>query len=84
MGAISEPIAIENGQRMLVLQVKSRTPFDEEAYQRQRAELRDQLLGTWRDAYFQDYIRRVTEDLEKSGRIRINNQAVDQVTGAAD
>jgi hypothetical protein len=81
VGGISTPISIENGGRMLVLQVKSRTPFDEEAYKRQRSDLRDQLLGSWRDAYFQDYIRRVTEDMEKSGRIRVNSRAIDQVTG---
>ncbi len=81
VGGVSAPISIENGNKVLVLQVKSRTPFDEEAFKKQRAEIRDRMLGMWRDSYFRDYIRRITDDLEKAGKIRINSQAIDQVTG---
>jgi len=81
VGGISAPIPIEGGNREIVLQVKSRTPFDEEAFNKQKAELRTRLLSVLREAYFQDYIRQVTDGLEKSGKIRINTRAVDQVTG---
>ncbi len=81
VGGVSAPISIEDGSKFLVLQVKSRTPFDEEAFKKQRTELRDRMLGMWQDSYFRDYIRRVTDDLEKAGKIRINSQAIDQVTG---
>ncbi len=81
VGGVSTPISIENGSKLLVLQVKSRTPLDEEAFKKQRTELRDRMLGMWRDAYFRDYIRRVTDDLEKAGKIRINSEAIDLVTG---
>lgn len=82
VGGVSAPIPIEGGNREIVLQVKSRTPFDEAAFGKQKAELRNRLLSTLRDAYFQDYIRRVTESLEKSGKIRINTRAVEQMTGS--
>ena len=81
VGGISAPIPIEGGNREIVLQVKSRTPFDEEAFNKQKAELRTRLLSVLREAYFQDYIRQVTDGLEKSGKIRINTRAIDQVTG---
>lgn len=81
-GGVSAPIPIEGGNREIVLQVKSRTPFDEEAFSKQKGELRNRQLSMLRDAYFQDYIRRVTESLEKSGKIRINTQAVEQMTGS--
>jgi peptidyl-prolyl cis-trans isomerase D len=82
VGGISTPIPIEGGKREIVLQVLSRTPFDEEAFNKQKGELRNRLLTTLREAYFQDYIRQATEGLEKSGKIRINTRAVDQVTGS--
>ena len=82
VGGVSAPILIEGGNREIVLQVMSRTPFDEEAFNKQKGELRDRLLSAMREAYFQDYIRQVTEGLEKSGKIRINSRAVDQVTGS--
>jgi peptidyl-prolyl cis-trans isomerase D len=82
VGGISAPIPIDGGKRELVLQVMSRTPFDEAAFNKQKGELRNRLLTTLREAYFQDYIRQATEGLEKSGKIRINTRAVDQVTGS--
>ena len=82
VGGVSAPISIQGGSRELVLQVMSRTPFDEEAFNKQKAELRSRMLMSLREAYFQDYIRRVTDDLEKSGKIRINTRAVEQMTGS--
>jgi peptidyl-prolyl cis-trans isomerase D len=82
VGGVSAPISIQGGSRELVLQVTSRTPFDEEAFNKQKAELRSRMLMSLREAYFQDYIRHVTDDLEKSGKIRINTRAVEQMTGS--
>jgi hypothetical protein len=62
-----------------VLQVKSRSPFDESAFQKQKSELRTKLLQSSQDAYFEDYIRRVTEELEKGGKIRINPDAIEKM-----
>ncbi len=31
------------------------------------------------DMYFQEYIRRVTEGLEKDGKIKVNPKALDQL-----
>jgi peptidyl-prolyl cis-trans isomerase D len=82
VGSVSAPITLEANAKVAVMQVKTRTPFDEEAFKNQRADLRSRLLSRWQDAYFQEYIRRVTESLEKSGKIRINSRALDQVAGA--
>ncbi len=80
-GAVSAPIPLDGGVKLAVLQVKTRTPFDEAAYKTQKPQLRSRLLGMWQDAYFQDYIRRVTDGLEKAGKIRINPRALEEVAG---
>jgi peptidyl-prolyl cis-trans isomerase D len=80
VGSISAPIELDGGNKIAVLQVKSRTPFDEAAFNKQKNEIRDRILGNQQDSYFQEYIRRVTEGLTKEGKIRINPKAVEQVT----
>jgi peptidyl-prolyl cis-trans isomerase D len=79
VGAVSNPVSLDGGKRAAVLQVKSRTPFDEAAYEKRKSELRERILSTLRDAYFQEYVRRVQQDLEKAGKIRINQRALEQV-----
>jgi peptidyl-prolyl cis-trans isomerase D len=81
VGGISGPITVSGGNQVAVLQVKSMTPFDEAAFAKQKPILQDSALGLAREAYFQEYIRRITDDLQKAGKIRINSQALDQVTG---
>ena len=80
-GGVSGPIPIGGGKQMAVLQVKTLTPFNEAEYAKQRANLQDSALGMAKDAYFQEYLRRITDNLQKAGKIRINTQAMDQVTG---
>jgi len=80
-GSVSAPITLEGGTRVAVLQVKSRSGFDEAEYLKQKGQIRDRVQNMWKDVYFQEYIRRITETLEKSGKIRINQRAIDQVTG---
>ncbi len=79
VGSVSGPIQLDGGKRVAVLQVKSRTPFDESAFNAQKNGIRNRILLNLQDQYFQEYIRRVTQDLEKAGKIRINPQAVDQL-----
>jgi peptidyl-prolyl cis-trans isomerase D len=79
IGSVSAPIQLDGGNRMAVLQVKSRTPFDEAAFNKQKSDIRDRLLTGAQNPYFQEYIRRVTEDLEKAGKIRINPKAIEQL-----
>jgi hypothetical protein len=76
-GSVSEPLQLLDNET--VLQVKSRSPFDEAAFQAQKTSLKTQLLQSSQDAFFQDYVRRVTEDLEKAGKIRINAKVLDEV-----
>jgi len=79
VGSISAPIELDGGNKIAVLQVKSLSPFDEAAFNNQKNQLRDRLLGYQQDSYFQEYIRRVSDDLTKEGKIRINPKAVEQV-----
>ena len=79
-GGVSAPQSVY--ENTAVFQVKARTPFDETAFQKEKAELRSRMLQALRDPYFQDYVRRVTEDLEKAGKIRINPKAIDQVAAS--
>ena len=79
IGAGSAPISLERGNHVAVLQVKSRSDFNEAEFQKQKGDLRNKMLGSWKEAYFQQYIRQITESLEKSGKIRINSRAVDQM-----
>jgi len=74
-GGVSAPLPLLDN--VVVMQVKSRTPFDEAAFQKQKTQLREKLLQSTQEPYFQDYIRKVTEDLEKAGKIKVNPKALD-------
>jgi peptidyl-prolyl cis-trans isomerase D len=78
VGGISAPKPIYGN--MAVFQVKSRTPIDESAYKKEKGELRMKLLQSLREPYFQDYIQRAMEGLEKSGKIRVNPKAVERAS----
>ncbi len=77
-GTVSTPQSLLDN--MVVFQVKSRSPFDESAYQKEKPELRKRMLQSNQDLYFQDYIRNITEDLEKAGKIRINPKAIERAS----
>ena len=74
---MSSPVPLS--ENAAVLQVKSRSPFDETAFQQGKAELKAKLLKSSQDIYFQDYVRRIYEELEKAGKIRINTKSLDEV-----
>jgi peptidyl-prolyl cis-trans isomerase D len=76
-GGVSAPLPLLDN--LVVLQVKSRTPFDDAAYQKQKAELRQKTLQAIQEPYFQDYVRKITEDLTKAGKIRINPKALEGI-----
>jgi peptidyl-prolyl cis-trans isomerase D len=78
VGAISAPQTIY--ENVSVFQVKSRTPFIESAYQKEKGELRMKLLQSKQEPYFQDYFRKVSEDLEKTRKIQINPKAIEQAS----
>ena len=81
VGGISGGILIGGGKQAAVLQVKAKTPLNEAEYAKQKSTLRDSALGMAKDAYFQEYIRRITDGLQKAGKIRVNSQAIDQIAG---
>jgi peptidyl-prolyl cis-trans isomerase D len=76
LGAISAPQSILDN--FAVFQVKSRSPFDEAAFQKQKSELRKQLLESLQTPYFQEYLRKTREELEKAGKITINTKVLDK------
>lgn len=80
VGGISDPITIGGGKQVAVLQVKSKSPFNEAEYAKQKPTLREQSLNMAREAYFEDYISSITDSLQKAGKIRVNKQALDQLT----
>lgn len=76
-GGVSSPVPLS--ENAAVLQVKSRSPFDEAVFQKGKAEVKAKLLKSSQEIYFQDYVRRISEELEKAGKIRINPKALDEV-----
>ena len=80
INGVSKPIRLSDN-RFAVLQVKSRTELDKDAFQSQRDSIRDRLLNSWQDAYFDNYIKKIRDDLDSAGKIIINNRAIDQLTG---
>jgi peptidyl-prolyl cis-trans isomerase D len=76
-GSVSDPLSLSDNE--VVLQVKSRSPFDEAAFQKEKPELRTKLLQSKQDAYFQDYVRKTTEQLENDGKIRVNPKALEEL-----
>ncbi len=81
VGSVSPPIAVAGGEQTAVIQLLSLTPFDEAEFSQERQETRQSLLLRWREAYFEEYIKRMTDNLEKAGKIRINNRVIERVVG---
>jgi peptidyl-prolyl cis-trans isomerase D len=74
-GAVSAAIPLSDD--FAVFQVRSRSSLDEQAFQKEKSGLRKKLLESRQDPYFQTYVQKVTEELEKAGKIRINPKALE-------
>jgi peptidyl-prolyl cis-trans isomerase D len=81
IGGIGGPVSISGGKQVAVLQLKSLTPFNEAGYAKQKATLREQALASARQAYFEEYIRKTSDELTKARKIRINTTTMEQLTG---
>jgi len=79
VGSVSDPITLSKDEKMAVVQVKARTPFDEDAYSKEKKSIRDNLSEQMHDLYMEEYLSGVTSDLEEAGKIRINSKALDQL-----
>jgi peptidyl-prolyl cis-trans isomerase D len=79
VGSVSDPITLTKDEKVVVLQVKLRTPFDENAYAKEKESIRKRLAEQEQELYMEEYIRRVTQDLQKAGKIRVNSKALDQL-----
>jgi peptidyl-prolyl cis-trans isomerase D len=78
IGSTSAPIAVMDN--IAVLQVKSRTPFDEAGFQKEKTALREKVLEARQEPYFQEYLDKIMGELEKARKININSKALDQMT----
>ncbi len=81
IGGIGGPVSIAGGKQVAVFQLKSLTPLNEAEYAKQKATLREQALASARQAYFEEYIRKTTDELTKARKIRINTTTMEQLTG---
>ncbi|MDR1726881.1 MAG: peptidylprolyl isomerase [Acidobacteriota bacterium] len=75
-GAVSAPQPMLDNS--IVFQVTSRSPFDEETFKQQEGALRTNMLQNLQDTYFQEYVKRAREEMLKSGKIKIHEQAVER------
>jgi len=77
-GAVSTPQPILDD--IAVFQVKSRSPFDEAAFEEQKDALKSQLLENRQETYFQEYFNRTREEMNRLKKITINQRALDQAS----
>jgi len=69
-GAISKPVIMSDSAA--VLEVQSRSPFDEEAFEAGKEALHDQMFRSLQESYLEEYFRAFSEKLEEEGKIRLN------------
>jgi hypothetical protein len=65
-----------------VLQFKSRTPFDEAAFQKEKSKSKEKLLTARKETYFQEYLTKTGDELTKAGKVRIHPKALDEIATA--
>jgi peptidyl-prolyl cis-trans isomerase D len=76
VNSVSKPITMSD--TVAVLQVKSRSPFDEAAFEKEKDELHNQMLTSLQSAYLEDYLTSWMDKLQESGKIRVNPQVLEQ------
>jgi len=75
-GAVSAPQPIL--ENVAVFQVKTRSPFDETAFDAQKDMLRKQMLESLRNNYFQEYVRIFREELEKAKKVKVHERILER------
>jgi peptidyl-prolyl cis-trans isomerase D len=75
-GQVGDPQTVLDN--MVVFQVLSRTPFDEAAFAEAKPELKQRMLESLRDPYFQEYVGRLRAELEKAGKLKIYNEILNR------
>jgi hypothetical protein len=79
VGAISSPVAVAN--KYVVFRLVERSPFDEEKFAEERAQLADSLTQQKRSEFYSAYVENVVAELRRNEEIAINQQLVDDITG---
>jgi peptidyl-prolyl cis-trans isomerase D len=77
-GAVSAPQPVLDNT--VVFQVKSRSPFDEAAFEKQKIALRTQLLENRQDTYFEEFFNRAREEMTRLKKITISQNALEQAS----
>jgi len=70
-GGVSQPVQI--GQKYVVLQLKSKTPINQQEFAKAKEGLRESLLNQRKDQVFQAYLEGIRDGMQKAGKIRVNN-----------
>ena len=77
-GEISGPI--DSGSSGVVLSLVDREAPSQADFQKQKSQVREQVLQQKRDQMLQLFIANLREQMEKSGKIQINQQVLKQLT----
>ena len=75
-GAVGTPQPVVDN--LVVFQVLSRSQFDEAAFTEAKPELKQRMLESLRDPYFQEYVGRLRAELEKAGKLEIYNDILER------
>jgi len=76
-GSISEPVLMS--ETAAVIEVKTRSPFDEAAFEEEKEALHDQMYSSLQNTYLEEYFRSFEEDLVEADKIRVNPDVYDIV-----
>ena len=77
VGGISTPIRVSD--KFFVFQVVEKSPFDEKAFDSQKAQLTEQLTTQKRQEFFGAYVQNLVDSLRREQKIQINQQLFDSM-----
>jgi peptidyl-prolyl cis-trans isomerase D len=69
-GVVSQPIQI--GQKLVVVQLKEKTPINPEEFAKAKEGLRESLLSQKRGEVYAAYLEQVKNNMLKAGKIKVN------------
>jgi peptidyl-prolyl cis-trans isomerase D len=78
VGDVSQPLEI--GQKQVVVQLKTKTAINPQEFAKAKEGLRESLLNQRKDQIFQAYLEGVREQLQRAGKIRINDTLLAQIS----
>jgi peptidyl-prolyl cis-trans isomerase D len=70
LGTVSQPIQM--GQKLVIVQLKEKTPVNPEEFAKAKEGLRESLLSRERGEVFSAYLEQVKNNMLKAGKIKVN------------